>query len=530
MKTLHADIVVCGASLGGTLAAYSAARSGKNVILFERTDWIGGQLTSQAVPPDEHPWIEYGGCTESYRAYRNAVRRHYIESDEFLSEIKAEKLFCPADSQVSFISHPPKLALKILKEMLEPFERAGNLKIILNAELCGCDCSDGIIRSVIYKTAEDDITALGKLFIDGTDAGDLLPLSGIEYCTGAESKEQTGEKHAPAAARPQDMQAVVYTAAIENRIKGDYVIAKPENYDYFKKLKAPYGDCPVYSMYGPDSSTGRAKLFGMFSCEYSADGQELFPLYEYRRIVRADNFRQGVPYDVTLVNWPQNDFFLGNLFDCENAQENDYLAKQLTLGFIYWLQTEAPRADGGKGYPYFRLSGEHLGTADGLSKAPYIRESRRIIPQFKITEDMVIKGADPVFYDSVGVGSYAIDLHITTQSHTFFYEPTERFTIPLGALITKKRTNYIPACKNIGTSHLTNGCYRLHPIEWNIGEVAGYLAAYSLDEGCEIAEVREDPVRLKKFREILKENGIPLDWSGCDIEKISIKGKAKARR
>ena len=34
-------------------------------------------------------------------------------------------------------------------------------------------------------------------------------------------------------------------------------------------------------------------------------------------------------------------------------------------------------------------------------------------------------------------------------------------------------TNLLPAGKNIGTTHITNGCYRLHPVEWNIGEVAG---------------------------------------------------------
>ena len=35
-------------------------------LLTEETDWIGGQLTSQAVPPDEHPWIESFGCTAAY--------------------------------------------------------------------------------------------------------------------------------------------------------------------------------------------------------------------------------------------------------------------------------------------------------------------------------------------------------------------------------------------------------------------------------------------------------------------------------
>jgi NADPH-dependent 2,4-dienoyl-CoA reductase/sulfur reductase-like enzyme len=68
IKNISADMVIFGGSLGGTLGAYSAAKSGKITILFEETDWIGGQLTSQAFPPDEHQWIEETGCTASYRA------------------------------------------------------------------------------------------------------------------------------------------------------------------------------------------------------------------------------------------------------------------------------------------------------------------------------------------------------------------------------------------------------------------------------------------------------------------------------
>lgn len=74
---LNADVAVVGASLGGTIAALSAARQGCSVLLFEETDWIGGQLTTQAVPPDEHAWIEQFGCTASYREYRNRVRASY---------------------------------------------------------------------------------------------------------------------------------------------------------------------------------------------------------------------------------------------------------------------------------------------------------------------------------------------------------------------------------------------------------------------------------------------------------------------
>ena len=62
-RELSADVVIVGAGVGGVAAAIAAARGGLSVILTEETDWIGGQLTSQAVPPDEHPWIEERGGT-----------------------------------------------------------------------------------------------------------------------------------------------------------------------------------------------------------------------------------------------------------------------------------------------------------------------------------------------------------------------------------------------------------------------------------------------------------------------------------
>jgi NADPH-dependent 2,4-dienoyl-CoA reductase/sulfur reductase-like enzyme len=60
--------------MGGFAAALAAASMGKRVVVVEETDWLGGQLTSQGVPPDEHPWIEQFGCTRSYRRFREGVR------------------------------------------------------------------------------------------------------------------------------------------------------------------------------------------------------------------------------------------------------------------------------------------------------------------------------------------------------------------------------------------------------------------------------------------------------------------------
>ena len=65
-------------------------------MLTEETDWLGGQLTSQAVPLDEHPWIEDFGCTARYRALREAIRAHYREHTPLTAAARARPTSTPA--------------------------------------------------------------------------------------------------------------------------------------------------------------------------------------------------------------------------------------------------------------------------------------------------------------------------------------------------------------------------------------------------------------------------------------------------
>ncbi len=136
-----------------------------------------------------------------------------------------------------------------------------------------------------------------------------------------------------------------------------------------------------------------------------------------------------------------------------------------------------------------------MGTDDGLAMAPYIRESRRIKAAFTVTENHV--GVDArakqlgkkpgeftaeKFSDTVGTGSYRIDLHPSSGGDNYIDVSSLPFQIPLGSLIPQRVENLLPACKNIGTTHITNGCYRLHPVEWSIGEAVGELVAFCAAE------------------------------------------------
>jgi hypothetical protein len=241
----------------------------------------------------------------------------------------------------------------------------------------------------------------------------------------------------------------------------------------------------------------------------------------YRRIFNKQYYPAGLyPSDITLVNWPQNDYWIGPLLGVSEEEKQRHLhkAKDLSLALLYWMQTEAPRHDGGSGYPGLRLRGDITGTEDGLAKTVYIRESRRIRAQFTVLEQHVGVAARhgrqeaETFPDSVGIGSYRIDLHPSTGRRNYVDISSYPFQIPLGALIPVRMRNLLPACKNLGVTHITNGCYRLHPVEWNIGEAAGALAAHCIEHGLEPAQVRGDARRLADFQSLLIKLGVRLAW------------------
>jgi hypothetical protein len=117
-----------------------------------------------------------------------------------------------------------------------------------------------------------------------------------------------------------------------------------------------------------------------------------------------------------------------------------------------------------------------------------------------------------VFADSVGIGSYPMDLHACVGDERTMFAATLPFQIPLGALIPLECDNLIAGCKNIGTTHLTNGSYRLHPVEWAIGEAAGALAAYTSQNGCAPRSVCSNAHLLSDFQTLLIQRGVRLAW------------------
>lgn len=514
----HTDVLVVGGGLGGVAAALAIARLGKHAILTEETSWIGGQLTAQAVPPDEHPWIEGTGCTPTYRRLRTGIRDYYRRNYPLTPGARFDAHLNPGMGWVSPLCHEPRVALAVLYELLAPFLTSRAVEIMHRTRPVSAEIVADRVSAVVLRDDESGLETVvtAPFVLDATEWGELLPLAAVEHVVGAESQAQTGEPHALAGPPdPLDQQSLTACFAIDHLPTGNHTIDRPEDYGFWREYHADFWPGPQLGWTFVDPVTLEVRRQAIF--EENGRG-----LWQFRRIFARENFPDGAyASDLSLVNWPQNDYWLGPVVGVPEDERRRHLraARQLSLSFLYWMQTEAPRPDGGVGYPGLRLRPDVVGTRDGLAKQVYVRESRRIRAEFTVVEQHVgvdaragVEGAE-VFPDSIGIGSYRIDLHPTTRHRTYVDISSWPFQIPLGALLPIRVENLLPAAKNIGVTHITNGCYRLHPIEWNVGEAAGALAAHCLEHGLMPRQVWASPQLLGDYQRLLASGlGIALAW------------------
>lgn len=522
---LQAPVIIIGGGLGGVAAALTAARLGSRVILTEESPWLGGQISSQAVPPDEHEWIETSKISPSYSELRLRIREHYRTHYPLSAEARSDSFLNPGAGFVSRLCHEPRVAALVVMELLSPLIAAGLVTVLTEHRPVRVEWDGRRIGAVsVESLPSKEVTVLrGGMVIDSTELGDLVELAEIDHVIGAESTLDTGELHAPTVADPFDQQAVTWCAAVEYRHGEDHTIAQPPEYRYWKETVAPFWPGSQLSWEDIEPISLAPRLRPLFERDpLSAEVNHDRDLWHYRRVLARRNFAPDWPAgDVTLVNWPQIDYWDKPLLGVPEHERQLALegARGLTLSFIHWMQTEAPRSDGGFGFPELKLRGDVTGTTDGLAQAVYIRESRRIRALFTVTEGHIgrtMRGdgaGSALFDDSVGIGYYRIDLHPSTSGRTYVDIDCYPFQIPLGSLIPVGVDNLIAGNKNIGTTHITNGAYRLHPVEWSIGEAAGALAVYCSERRMTPEAVRNTAMSLAEYQGLLSEGlGIALAW------------------
>ncbi len=491
------DVVVLGGGLGGVAAALAAAEAGADVILAAHGPWVGGQLTAQGVcTPDENAWVEAGGCTRSYQRLRSACRAHYSQRYRLSAAAGEQRHLNIGGCWVSRMAVEPRVAEAILTEQLL---QAG-VRVLRGAPVASISRA---AEAVSHATLADGSTVIAGMYLDATETGDALHLAGVPYRLGAEERTETGEPGAPDRARPGWIQPFTFPFALELRPAGEvHTIPKPPDYERHR-------DTQRYHVL----DGAMASMFGDYGW------------WRYRRTISAGCFNDpAFPCDVAMINTGSNDF-LGGIYptaDPRADQRTLQNGRLASLGYVYWLQTECPREDhpGAFGYPELRLRGDWFGTPDGLAMEPYIRESRRLCSLKTVTERDIVATCTPGpravhQADSCGIGHYWLDVHAGASAEPGRFMETHPYQIPAGALVGRHCPNLIAGAKNLGVTHLTNGAFRLHPVEWAIGEAAGTLAALSLQMGAEPATVvAEGSTSLLRLQAALVARGAPIYWWG----------------
>ena len=488
------DVAVIGGGLGGVAAALAAAEAGCTVVLTEETSRLGGQVTTQLVPAlDEHDYIETFAAA-SYARLRAGIRAATGKTN-------------PGDGWVSRLCFEPDTAEGVLRTMLAPYEEQGTLQVLTGHRPVAVHGDGGRVQDVrmVSTGAGSDVTVRARMYCDATELGELLELAGAPWVTGSEGQDAYGEPHAlPGGPHPTATQAITWCFAVEYLPEETHAFPEPQGYEHLR-------DGQPFSLEIPGWA-GDVHRYRMFT-----DGPSgLPPFWSYRRIrhgLRADRDGAG---DIAVINWVGNDYFGASLIH-EPARARRQ-ARELSLAFLHWLQTEAPHDNGsGRGFPGMRLCPAVTGTRDGLAEAPYVRESRRLsIPRPVTFHDLQPArpgAARPVpVPDSVGTAWYSADLHPRVGARDVVYAPTAPFQIPLRALIATRPHNVLAAAKNLGATQVAAAAYRVHAGEWSVGEAAGAVAAYCVNISAQPRHVLASPERLITLQRTLLARGVPLAW------------------
>ncbi len=148
---------------------------------------------------------------------------------------------------------------------------------------------------------------------------------------------------------------------------------------------------------------------------------------------------------------------------------------------------------------YILVSGVEIG----------VRETRRILGDYQITAQDVLKGGD--IHDPIALGSWPIDIHPADGRvgvHPHKEDPLQPYLIPLRALLVRNLPNLLVAGRCLSATHEAHGSTRVSGTAMATGEAAGTLAAMSARRNCEPRDIPYDKLRLQLLRQgVLLEYG-----------------------
>jgi hypothetical protein len=186
----EADVVVVGGGPGGHSAAIAAARNGARTVLLERYGHLGGMATGGIVI--QIPHMSDGGKEPIIAG----ISLEWLERLDIVGGTlhpRIEDIGSTDKKLVSYwrrfmgnvtngkIEHTAWVDPELLKCILNDMVEEAGVKLFLHSWGTRAIVNDGEVQGIIFESKSGRQAVLGKIVIDGTGDGDLLPSAGAEF-------------------------------------------------------------------------------------------------------------------------------------------------------------------------------------------------------------------------------------------------------------------------------------------------------------------------------------------------------------
>ena len=499
------DVVVYGGTAGGVVAAVSAAREGRSVVLVEPGRHVGGMVSGGLGATDFGNRGAIGGIS---REFFRRVLRHYVDT------------YGPGSPQVKDCSDgfkfEPHVAEAIFREML----REAKVEVVFGSTLDRVEVQGSRVASIKTDRGE---AFVGSVYVDASYEGDLMARVGVKYAIGREGRDQYGESIAgvqdrsPAHQWPVPVPALgaegkplptVQAGATGPAGSGD---AKTQAYNYRlcmtdrRENQVPFPKPPGYD-------PARFELLARYLALKPGlkVGQLMNP-------VRMPNAKTD-----TNNNGPFSTDHIGGNWDYPEADEatrrkirDDHV--EYVQGFMYFLANDPrvpkPLHDEMAGWG---LAKDEFTDTGNWPHQLYVREARRMLGAYVMTQADIMEDRTKV--DSVGLGSYNTDSHHVQRvvqpdgsalNEGDFQVRVTPYAIPYRSLIPRPSecsNLLVPVC--MSASHVAYGTVRMEPVYMVLGHACGVAASMAILE-----KVPVQAVAIERLTSKLLEQESVLDPS-----------------
>lgn len=513
---IHADVIVYGDASGGVTAAVQTARMGKSVILVSQYGHLGGLTSSGLGWTDIGNDAILGGLS---REFYHELYKHYQKPEAWTHEDR-EKFpnkgqGGPAlnDKKKLASTFEPKVAQAVFDKMI----RDAKVKVIKGR----LDLKKGVIKEGKRITAirlEDGRVLHGKMFIDASYEGDLLPGAGVSFVVGRESNAEFNEKgngitgplHGNQLRKGIDpyikkgdsnsgllpgvnpdmggkvgdgdhrLQAYCYRMVLTDVPENRLPITKPKNYneaDYeimFRLIEVGFKGAFFKKTLVPNRKTDGNNVGG-FSCDFI--GGNYGDDWNWATLNHDEREKLAAKH---------RDYQLGMVW---TLQHHPRVPEDIRIRTIDWGLAKDEFTDNGN-WPY------NL----------YVREARRMRSDFVMTENHC-RHTLPVD-DPVGMGAYTLDSHnvqryvqdgmVRNEGDIQSHLRGKAYGISYRAIIPK-----VEECENLfvpwalSATHIAFGSIRMEPVFMILGQSSATAACMAIDAKLPVQKVSYDKLRAR---------------------------------